>query len=105
MAFKGNFEAISLCTDMIIHIICLLSRDQCCRFADELRTSGTFTTMLLSYGTGLLFLILSKKVDLLSKHPAASPRQFVDGSSCELMMEAHYCWILFITFITDEYCS
>ena len=37
----------------------------------ESRASGTFTTTLLSYGTGLLFLVLSKKVDLLSKYPAA----------------------------------
>ena len=50
--------SISLCTNMII------SRDQCCRLADESRASGTFTTTLLSYGTGLLFLVLSKKVDL-----------------------------------------
>ena len=37
--------------------------------------------------SGLLFLLLCKKVDLVSEHPAARPRQFVDGSSRELMME------------------
>jgi len=47
--------------------------------------------------SGLLFLLLSKKVDLVSKHPAAQPRQFVDGSSRELMMEELKCWILSIT--------
>ena len=56
---------------LLYHVICLLSRNQCCRLADESRASGTFTTTLLSYGTGLLFLVLSKKVDLLSKYPAA----------------------------------
>ena len=44
----------------------------------------------------LLFLLLSKKVDLVSKHPAARPRQFVDGSSRELMM------VLDTLYITDK---
>ena len=40
--------------------------------------------------------LLSKKVDLVSKHPAARPRQFVDGSSRELMM------VLDTLYITDK---
>ena len=54
------------------HVICWLSRDQRCRLADESRASGTFTrTLLISYGTGLLLLVLSEKVDRLPKYPAA----------------------------------
>ena len=79
-------------------MICLLSREQCCRLADEPRANGTFITTLLSYGTGLL-LTMPVCGWIIAR---------ADDGSALLLDTLHYIIdsiLSMITFITDEYCS